>query len=68
MPDVLPLDRRRLMALGASGAAAAILPGCATMTAASPRQSVWTFDRLADIGGIETTNRDAGRCLAPPIP
>jgi hypothetical protein len=54
MPDVLPLDRRRLMALGASGAAAAILPGCATMTAASPRQTVWTFDRLTNIGEIET--------------
>jgi len=55
MPDVLPLDRRRLMALGASGVAGAILPGCATMRTAAPRQTVWTFDRLADIGGVATS-------------
>jgi hypothetical protein len=38
LSDAPSLDRRRLMALGASGVAGAILPGCATVGAAAPRR------------------------------
>ena len=43
------------MSAGAVGLNAA-LPGCATVSAAStPATTVWTFDRLSDIGGHPTT-------------
>lgn len=41
---------RRLVLAGAAG-----LAGCAALPgAARPRQTVWTFDRLTDIGGLPT--------------
>ncbi|MFN6981731.1 MAG: LamG-like jellyroll fold domain-containing protein [Brevundimonas sp.] len=49
------LDRRSLL----TGAVGLSLPGCAALPAPTlhqtPRQTVWTFDRLTDIGGVATT-------------
>jgi hypothetical protein len=66
MTDASSLDRRRMMILGAGGATGAILPGCATMAAAAPHQTVWTFDRLRDIGGVATTVEGAPALIDSP--
>lgn len=55
MTNALHPDRRKLLAFGAAGVAGTLLPGCATVAASPPRQTVWTFDRLSDIGGVATS-------------
>jgi hypothetical protein len=56
-------DRRRLIL----GAAALALPGCATRPPSVPGQTVWTFDRLKDIGGAPTTVQGDPRIVPSPF-
>jgi hypothetical protein len=61
------MNRRRLMALSAGSVLGAALPGCATTGAvATPRRSIWTFDRLDAIGGINTTVEGAPALIDSP--
>ena len=65
------MDRRQLLTAGGAVAATAVLPGCAT-TAPAPaatglRQTVWTFDRLNDIGGHATTVEGAPVLIDTPL-
>lgn len=54
MSDATPLprlDRRTLLGVGAAGL---LVSACATVGRPAARQTVWTFDRLSDIGGERT--------------
>lgn len=62
MSDPAPPHRRAVL----SGAGALALSGCATLSGAPARQTVWTFDRLADIGGEQTTVEGAPALIDSP--
>ena len=64
MADRLTLNRRTLLAASAAGL---VLPGCATARpGGSDDQTVWTFDRLSDIGGVATTAEGAPTLVDSP--
>ena len=50
-PPLTRLDRRTLLGVGAAGL---LVSACATVGRPAARQTVWTFDRLSDIGGERT--------------
>ena len=50
-PPLTRLDRRTLLGVGAAGL---LVSACATVGRPASRQTVWTFDRLSDIGGERT--------------
>jgi len=62
MSDPAPPHRRAVL----SGAGALALSGCATLSGAPARQTVWTFDRLAGIGGERTTVEGAPALIDSP--
>lgn len=70
------MDRRQLLKTGGGLAVAGALPsalasalaGCASLAAPSAsRQTVWTFDRLSDIGGHATTVEGAPVLIDTPL-
>ncbi|WP_395942630.1 LamG domain-containing protein [Brevundimonas sp.] len=67
MPLRPPLDRRAVLTGGATGVLGLTLSGCAAFPASSrPHQTVWTFDRLTDIGGVQTTVEGAPALIDSP--
>lgn len=54
MSDATPLPRFDRRALLGAGAAGLIVSACATVGRPAARQTVWTLDRLSDIGGERT--------------
>lgn len=62
------MDRRQLLKAGGALAATATFPGCTTLAAPGPRgQTVWTFDRLSNIGGHATTVEGAPVLIDSPL-
>ena len=54
MSDATPLPRLARRPLLGVGAAGLLVSACATVGRPAARQTVWTFDRLSDIGGERT--------------
>ncbi len=62
-----PITRRTAVAGMATGVIGASAAGCAATAGLSgARQAVWTFDRLADIGGVRTTVEGAPALIDSP--
>ena len=62
------MDRRQLLTTGGALAATAALPGCASLAGSSaPHQTIWTFDRLSDIGGHATVVEGAPVLIDTPL-